>query len=148
MEKSLSEKREWRDKQLNACISLKKTDDPPVLTQQINSERQVSLILYLLVSLFLHFITFFIHSCPSFSLRYSVVLRLLVHISEQHYIFCFIKSNGQFMLLRWQLSFLLQRCSTLLPASIRIFLIVDMHIYIVNRNSLEHSFKIDPYSAG
>ena len=38
----MGEKQDWYNKQHTACINLKKTDDPPVLTSQINSERNVS----------------------------------------------------------------------------------------------------------
>ena len=42
VEKVMGEKQDWYNKQHTACINLKKTDDPPVLTSQINSERSVS----------------------------------------------------------------------------------------------------------
>lgn len=41
VEKQLLEKQEWYDKQFAACIGIKKTDNPPVFTQQINNEREV-----------------------------------------------------------------------------------------------------------
>jgi len=39
VEKSLAEKQDWYNKQHTACINLKKTDDPPVLTSQIITEK-------------------------------------------------------------------------------------------------------------
>ena len=42
VEKHLSEKREWLDRNLGALCNLPKTQDPPTTAQQICGERQVS----------------------------------------------------------------------------------------------------------
>lgn len=41
VEKALAEKQEWYDKKFALSMNLKKTDDPPVIAQQILTERQV-----------------------------------------------------------------------------------------------------------
>jgi len=42
VEKLLMEKQAWYQSQFSLCMNLKKTSDPPILTQQINNEREVS----------------------------------------------------------------------------------------------------------
>lgn len=49
VEKNLSEKQAWYDKQFAACMGVQKTDDPPVLTKQIAMESEVSALYFPLV---------------------------------------------------------------------------------------------------